>query len=193
MTAAPARGSATIADWLAQPEERKLELIRGTLLDRPEATGEHALTQLSTAFVVRAPFQRKPGGGGPGGWWFFTELEVQLGAEIFRPDVCGFRRERMPTPTTGRPCLLRPDWICEVLSPSNPDRDRIDKSRSYFSAGVPHYWVIDPVAGTLEVFRRLDIGYALLLAGRRGERVRPEPFDAVEFRVDDFLGADPEE
>jgi len=192
MIAAPARDAATIADYLAQPEDRKLELIRGTLLDRPEATGEHAVTQSSTVLRLGAPFQRKPGNGGPGGWWFFTELEVQLGAELFRPDVCGFRRERMATPTTGRPCIVRPDWICEVLSPSNPERDRVDKLRSYFAAGVPHYWVIDPVAGTLEVFRRIELAYALVLTGRRGEHVRPEPFDAVSFRVEDFLGADPE-
>jgi Uma2 family endonuclease len=70
---------------------------------------------------------------------------------------------------------------------------RVTKLQSYFDAKVPHYWIIDPVAGSLEVFRRLDLGYTLVLTALRGQRVRAEPFDAVEVRVDELLGADPED
>ena len=42
-----------------------------------------------------------------------------------------------------------PDWICEVLSESNPANDEIRKLRRYHQAGVPHYWIIDPVSETL--------------------------------------------
>lgn len=184
----------TVDDYLARPEGERVELIRGTLIEKPDATGEHSLTQLSTSSALKVPFQRRPGGGaGPGGWWFFTELEVQLAGEIVRPDVCGFRRERLPQPPKGRPTTLAPDWVCEVLSPSNPERDRVEKLQSYFQARIPHYWIIDPVAGTLEVFRRLDIAFALVLSAHRGQRVRAEPFEAIELRVDELLGADPEE
>lgn len=182
-----------MADYLARPEEARLELIRGTLVDKAEATSEHSLTQAATSGVLRVPFQRRPGGKWPGGWWFFTELEVQLGSDVLRPDVCGYRRERVPEPPKGRPFALSPDWVCEILSPSNPQRDRVEKLQSYFAAGVPHYWIIDPVAGSLEDFRRLDLAYALVLTALRGQRVRAEPFDAVEVRVDELLGGDPED
>lgn len=68
-----------------------------------------------------------------------------LGSELFRPDVAGWRRERCPDGIHGRPIVLRPHWICEVLSPSNANVDRVDKLQSYFQAGVPHYWLADPV------------------------------------------------
>lgn len=192
--ATAARTLETVDDYLAQPEERRCELIRGTLVDKAEATGEHAVAQASTSRTLGTYFHRKPGGrGGPGGWWFFTELEVQLGEEVFRPDVCGYRRERVPALPRGRPIRLAPDWICEILSPSNPARDRVEKIRAYFQGRVPHYWIIDPVAGTLEVFRRLELAYALVLSAQRGEKVRAEPCEAIEVRVDELLGADPEE
>lgn len=189
-----ARKLATVEDYLAQPENRRCELIRGSIVDKVEVTAEHALTQVSTSSALRGPFQRGPGGPrGPGGWWFFTELEVQLGDELFKPDVCGYRREQCPEPPKGRPVRLVPDWVCEILSPSNPERDRVEKLQSYFAARVGHYWIIDPVIGTLEVLRRLDLAYAVVLTAHRGQRVRAEPFDAVELRLDELLGADPDD
>jgi Uma2 family endonuclease len=189
-----ARHLENVEDYLALAGEQRKELIRGSIVDKAEVTGEHALTQGCTYSLVRGPFQRRSGGGvGLGGWWFFTELEMQLGAEVFRPDVCGFRRERMPEPSRGRPERIVPDWVCEILSPSNPQRDRVEKLQSYFAAGVPHYWIIDPLAGTLEVFRRLDLAYAVVLTAHRNQSVRPEPFEAVEFIIDELLGADPQD
>lgn len=99
----------------------------------------------------------------------------------------------MPEPPKGRPQPLPPDWVCEILSPTNPQRDRVEKLQTYFAARVPHYWIIDPIAGSLEVFRRLDLGYTLVLTALRGQRVRAEPFEAIEVPVDELLGADPEE
>lgn len=189
-----ARRLENVEDYLALAGDQRKELIRGSIVDKAEVTGEHALTQGCTYSLVRGPFQRRSGGGGgPGGWWFFTELEVQLGAEVFKPDVCGFRRERMPEPSRGRPERIVPDWVCEILSPSNQQRDRVEKLQSYFAAGVPHYWIIDPLAGTLEVLRRLELAYAVVLTAHRNQRVRPEPFEAVEFIIDELLGADPED
>lgn len=182
----------TIADYLARPEDDRIELIRGAIVEK-ETTVRHSLAQGATTGTLRNPFHRKPGGGGPGGWWFFNELEVQLGGEIFRPDGCGFRRERMPEPPPVRMVSEPPDWVCEILSPSQPARDRVLKFQTYFQFGVPHYWIIDPVAGSLEVFRRTELAYALVLTALRGQRVRAEPFDAVEVRVGELLGDDPED
>lgn len=184
---------ATIEDLLALSPDVRAELIRGTLVDKPDASSGHAAAQGSTTLRLGERFQRKPGGSHPGGSWFFTELLIQLGKEAFRPDVCAYRRERMAERPNVPIVRLAPDWICEILSPSHEARDRIDKLQSYFRAGVPHYWLMNPEERTLEVFRRTDIGYALVLTARRGERVRAEPFEAVELAVDELFGDDPEE
>lgn len=166
-------------------------MVRGTLVQKAAPASEHSLAQMGIVRRVGERYSRKPGGRFPGGWWILPELDVQLGVEVFRPDICGFRRERVPVVPPGRPVLLVPDWVCEILSPSNPERDRVEKLQSYFAAGVPHYWLLDPQAGTLEVLRRTDLAYAVVLSAHRGQTVRAEPFGEFELSVDELLGADP--
>jgi len=83
-----------------------------------------------------------------------TEVEVSCGPhEIYRHDHVGFRRERLPERPTGRPIEQRPDWACEILSPSNASNDTVRKLRTLHRAGVPHYWLMDPERLTLTVLR----------------------------------------
>jgi Uma2 family endonuclease len=182
-----------VDDYLARGEDERVELIRGAIVDK-QTSVSHSRTQVGTTTTLKTPFGRKPGGGsGPGGWWFFTELEVRFAREVFRPDVCAYRRDRMPQPPKSpRLVELPPDWVCEILSPGHERRDRVEKLQTYFKHRVPHYWIIDPIAETLEVFRRVDLGYTLVLTAVRGQRVRAEPFDELEVRVDELLGDDPE-
>lgn len=180
----------TVAEFLAHDE--RLELIRGSVVEKAAPSSEHANAQLSIGAAVRQKFSRKPGGRWPGGWWFFVELDVQFGSEIFRPDICGYRRDHLDEKPAGRPVTTRPDWVCEVLSPSNATTDRVEKLQTYFVSGVPHYWLVDPLEGTLEIYRRTDLAYLLVKSAHRGQRLKPEPFDALEFSVDELLGGDPE-
>lgn len=60
-----------------------------------------------------------------------TEVEVFFdSANTFRPDVAGWRRERMVEIPTEVPILIVPDWICEVLS-TNKRNDLVRKKRVY--------------------------------------------------------------
>lgn len=192
MASAPKVRDASLEDALARPEWDRVELIRGTLVEKAAPTNEHSSAQVGLASHLAQPFQRKPGGRWPGGWSIRTELDLQLGSELFRPDLAGWRRERCPALPPGRPLSIRPDWICEILSASNETRDRVDKLQSYFAAGVPHYWLANPVERVLEVYRRTDLAYALVLSAKAGQRIRAEPFDAIELRVDELFGDDPE-
>ena len=193
MGTAPKPHPATIEDALARPEHERVELIRGTLVEKAAPTGEHSDAQIHLGRRVGDRFDRRTGGRWPGGWWIRTEIDVQLGFELFRPDLAGWRRETCPDRPRGRPIRQRPDWICEILSPSTENVDRVDKLQSYFQAGVPHYWLADPIEQVLEVYRRTELAYALVLSAKAGQTVRAEPFDAVELRVDELFGADPED
>ncbi|MDP2273449.1 MAG: Uma2 family endonuclease [Archangium sp.] len=184
----------TIEEWLQQPPERRLELVDGEFIEKALPDVPHALAQAGTLALVHPLFHRKPGGSGPGpgGWWILSEVDLQLGANGYRPDLAGWRRERAPLPPPGRPVILRPDWICEVLSESNRHNDTIRKLRRYHEAGVPHCWLLDPETGTLTVFRHEPLGYLNVLIAERPQRVRAEPFEAIEVHVGALLGDDPE-
>ena len=49
-----------------------------------------------------------------------------------------------PNKLTDRGCTGAPDWIAEIVSPSNPGHDYIHKLNLYADAGVKEYWIIDP-------------------------------------------------
>lgn len=110
--------------------------------------------------------------------------------EIHRPDVIGWRRERVAERPRGAPVRARPDWVCEILSASRPQNDLLKKRRTYHRAGIPHYWIVDPRDETLSVHRWHADGYLLALVADRSERVRAEPFDAIVLQVGVLFGDD---
>lgn len=184
---------ATLEDLLAIPEsERRHELIEGALVERGAASGEHGRAQ-SRVIAGTAPFDRRPGGRWPGGWWFASETDVFFDpANTFRPEVAGWRRDRTAEPPQGAVVRARPDWVCEILS-TNKRNDLIKKKRVYHRHGVPHCWILDPERETLTVYRWSSEGYIEVLFAGRGERVRAEPFEALEMAVGVLLGMDDEE
>ncbi|WP_437624489.1 Uma2 family endonuclease [Sorangium sp. So ce1151] len=194
-TAAQKPGPATAADLLAIPEEQRFhEIIDGELVQKAVPSFEHGDAQSAIVAHVKLPFQRRPGGRWPGGWWFATEVEVELAPDqVYRPDVVGWRRERSPERPSGSPVRLRPDWVCEVLSPSNARHDTVKKMRAYQRCQLPHYWIVDPREETLTVYRWTPEGYLVPLRAERGERVRAEPFGAVELQVGVLFGDERED
>lgn len=53
----------------------------------------------------------------------------------------------------------------------------------YARAGLPHVWLVDPGAQTLEVFRASGPHYLLLATYGGASLVRAEPFEAVELEL----------
>jgi Uma2 family endonuclease len=191
-----ARRRATLDDFWAIPEgERFHELVGGELTHKAAPSGEHGDAQAGVVGALRPSFQRRPGGaGGPGGWWIATEVEVLLETgDVVRPDVVGWRRERCPERPTGIPVKVRPDWICEVVSPTNATEDTVKKLRLYHQVAIPHYWIVDPREATLTVMRWSRDGFVTLTRAERHEVVRAEPFQAIELAVGTLFGDDPPE
>jgi Uma2 family endonuclease len=184
----PAVRLATIDDLLAIPEGSRFhEIIGGELVEKARASGPHGYAQSQVVGQIGS-FNRRSGGGRSGGWWIVTEVEIELGPhEIYRPDVSGWRRERLSSmPRTG-PIQVRPDWVAEVLSPSNARNDLVKKMHVYHRSGVPHYWIIDPDRETLSVYRWTPDGFLLALVAQPGDTVRAEPFGEVEIEVADLF------
>jgi Uma2 family endonuclease len=188
----PSRRQATIDDLLAIPEaHRRHEVIDGALVEKEAASGRHGGAQVGLGAILD-PFRRRPGGRHPGGWWFASEAEILFEqTQVFRPDLAGWRRERLAELPTEVPITVIPDWICEVLS-TNKRNDLVRKKRVYHRHHVGH-WIVDPVDETLSVQRWSADGYLEVLIAERGEKVRAEPFDAIEFRVGVLFGDDPDD
>ena len=171
----------------ALPEDVAAEVIGGMIIEKAAPSYEHGEAQSSLAELLKPPFQR--GRGGPGGWWIATEVEIVLAThEVYRPDVVGWRRERVGARPQGRPIAVRPDWVAEVLSVTNAERDLGTKLFAYQHAGIPHYWIIDPEHQTLTVYRLSGEGYVVALTAGKADRVHAPPFAELELAVGELFG-----
>jgi hypothetical protein len=92
------RAPGTLDDLLAIPEaERFHEIIDGELVRKALRSLRHGAAQMGLADEIGGPNGPRPRGRGPGGWIFATEVEILFApSQIDRPDVAGWRRERLP-------------------------------------------------------------------------------------------------
>jgi Uma2 family endonuclease len=174
----PARRRATYEDVLAAPENLIAEVIDGELILQPRPAGRHSAVTTALGEELGPPFKR--GRGGPGGWLILFEPELHLKNDILVPDLAGWRRERLPSIGDEAYFVIRPDWVCEVLSPSTEKRDRSAKLAIYAREGVPNAWLVNPVQRTVEVLRLVSEKWLTLAVHHDDQRVRAEPFDAIE-------------
>ena len=168
-------------DLLKLPDNLVGEIVGGELYASPRPASPHARTSSLLGSELIGPFDR--GRGGPGGWWILDEPELHLDGDVLVPDLGGWRREQMPRLLNVAAFELRPDWVCEVVSPSTARLDRVRKMPAYARHGVPHLWLIDPLAKVLEVYRLTAGAWTLLMTGGGNDLVRAEPFEAIELEL----------
>jgi Uma2 family endonuclease len=175
---------ATYADLLTLPDDVLAEILSGQIVTSPAPLPKHSKVQRSLGHFIGGPYDDDHGHGGPGRWWIFVEVDVQLGRhDIVRPDLAGWRRERLPDPGNRRPIDVVPDWVCEVLSPSTASRDRLVKRQLYAESAVRHYWIVDVDARILEVFEFVEGRWALVGAYGDDATARVPSFMEVELPV----------
>jgi Uma2 family endonuclease len=174
----PAKRLATYADLLALSADERGEVIGGEIVVQPSPTPAHQSTIGEIYAELRNPFQR--GRGGPGGWWLIQDVDVEFSLhDSLRPDISGWKKDRVPDFPAERPVRHRPDWLCEGLSPRTALHDQGDKRAINQRAGVPWYWLVDPLNRTLSVLRLVPDGYVVdRVAGDQGMVALP-PFEAV--------------
>lgn len=179
--AARAPSSATYQDLLRLPEGQIGQILDGELVALPRPAARHQAVSSALGGELHSPFSR--GRGGPGGWILLDEPELQLGGQVIVPDLVGWRRERLPELPDTPAITLRPDWVCEVLSPSSVSIDRVKKTRIYAKLEIPCFWVVDPLAHTLEVLGLRGDKYAYEASFEGDDPIAAPPFEAVPLEL----------
>lgn len=182
---AKTKQGATYDQILALPDNVVGEILEGELIASPRPASPHAVATSALGADLGGAFHRPPGGpAGPGGWWILYEPELHLHGDVVVPDMAGWRRERMPHVPNVAAFELPPDWACEVISPLSARYDRGAKMRIYGREGVRHVWLVDPLARMLEVFRAENSRWVFLATFCEAERIRAEPFEAIELELE---------
>lgn len=178
-----------IGAWLALPEDDGAELLGGRIVYKAMASLEHgdAIIGISGQLdTLRGPRRE-----GRGGWWLSQEPDLFLANNGVRPDIAGWRVEKHPSPprkvNVGAEHLgvyiAAPDWVCEVLSESTRTRDEPGgvKWRTYWEAGVTHYWLIDLVGMQVTVYARGARDFEPLDIAGASSKKPLAPFAEVDF------------
>lgn len=171
----------TYEDLFAIPEHHVGQIVLGTLYANPRPATPHAIASSELGSDILQRFGR--GRGGPGGWVIVDELELHFERDVLVPDLAGWRRERLPVVPRQAYLELAPDWVCEVLSPSTAKLDRGPKREVYARERVPHLWLVDPEAKTLEVLKLDGPSYRVTGTHADDALVRAEPFEAVALEL----------
>ena len=141
----------TYQDYLNTPDDVRYELIDGDLILAPAPTTPHQRVLLNLA-VSLASFVRDNGLGEV----FIAPTDVYLSdTNVVQPDllfVATGRAEIITEPNIHG----APDLAVEVASPSTEAMDRNVKMELYARYGVAEYWIVQPVAGTVEQLQLED-------------------------------------
>ncbi len=133
------QGEYTLEDYLALPDERRVELIDGVFYDMASPSASHQLIAGEIYRTISSYIREQKGACVP----FIAPYDVQLDCDdktILEPDVfivCD--RSKIHNAR----CFGAPDFIIEVLSPSTRKKDLFIKLNKYQNAGVREYWAID--------------------------------------------------
>ena len=178
---------ATYQDVVDAPPHKIAEIMHGRLylsaLLAPLPASVR--TRLCATLGARFDLDRKR----PDRWrimhWPEAHFGGSPGKDVLVPDIAGWRRARTPT-LPDNYFTIAPDWVCEVLSPSTRKLDLGEKRDIYAREGIPHLWLVDPLAKSLETFA-LEASKWRPLARLSGDAdVCQPPFEAIRFPLNDL-------
>ena len=141
----------TVEEVLAFPSDgNRYELVHGELLVTPSPRPMHQLIVTRLAASLSAYLSHRSAIG----VLFVSPADITWGGdELVQPDLFVVPPEEVTeTWETVKTLLL----AVEVASPSSARYDRVTKRRLYQHQGVATYWVVDPDARLVEVWRPGD-------------------------------------
>ncbi len=131
----------TEQDYYNLPENIRAELIDGQLIYNQASPSRIHQTILSELHILIGQYIKSKGGDCR---IYPAPFAVKLWEDrptIVEPDISVIcDRDKL----TDRGCTGAPDWIIEIVSPSNASHDYIRKLNLYADAGVREYWIADP-------------------------------------------------
>lgn len=132
--------------WLSEKTSQLIEFTDGYIEVLPMPTEQHQT--ISGLFYIA--FLRYFATGE--GVVVYAPLRLRLQSRKFRePDLMLLRKA--DDPRRQDRYWLGADLVLEIVSADEPARDLVEKRRDYAEAGIPEYWIVNPLDRTIIVLR----------------------------------------
>jgi len=172
----------TYEDYLNWPEDERVELIDGKIyyMSAPTEKHQRLLGDLYLKFAIYLHSKVCTVYISP----FDVRIDLEIGKDsVVQPDIvviCDLEKldEKGLNGT--------PDLVIEVLSPSNPNHDKVRKYNKYLSVGVKEYWIVDPKKEEIMV-NILKSGYYESKIYVKGDTIRVNSLDNLFINVTDLF------
>jgi len=181
---APLQGLWTEQQYLRLTEQTNhlIEFTDGSIEVLPMPTSRHQTILLLLYERFKTAVQPI------GGKVLVAPLRLRLRPGKFRdPDILLLRSAGDPRYQDA--FWLGADLVVEVVSPDRPERDTEEKVRDYAEAGIPEYWIVNPLDETVTVLTLEEHAYALHGIFHRGQRAISKLLDGFGIEVDDIFDA----
>jgi Uma2 family endonuclease len=179
----PAALKFTYSELQALPDDRlRHELIEGDLYMTP-APGYRHQNCLGNVFVRLDAWVRQHKLGKV----LIAPFDVVLSAtNVVQPDLL-FIASANAGRLSERGIDGPPDIVVEIRSPSTEHLDMDLKKKLYARFGVPEYWIIDPAASRVEIYRLTPDGYDLVGLYESGFTFSAPSLPGLALSVDDLF------
>jgi len=147
----------TYQDYLELPGEKRYELIDGDLHMVPAPLTFHQKVSRNLEMLLWNYVKDHDAGE-----ILYAPVDVVLSNEdVVQPDILFISKSRLGI-LTDKNIQGAPDLVIEILSPTSKKWDQEIKKKLYEKHGVVEYWIVDPEARTIEVFRYTETGFRLV-------------------------------
>lgn len=178
------------ADYLTWQFTERVELLRGFIrqMSAPGVKHQKVSRQLakhllnffdkSTCEVFIAPFDVRLYDGRK------SKLSDKDIFTVVQPDLCVIcDADKLDE----RGCNGAPDWIIEIISPTNPQTDLRDKYTLYQENGIAEYWIVFPNEQIVEQFVLQNGAYYLHAAYGKEDTAAPLLFPQLSIPLQDVF------
>lgn len=172
----------TYDDYLKLNDDNQYELIGGKLILVPAPKTIHQrlvnrLSWLITGFVYK---------NGLGEVLTAPTDVVLTEKDKPQPDILFISKDRLDV-ITEKNIQGAPDLVIEILSPSTGSRDKVEKSRLYYTHGVKEYWIVDPDSKVIDVFMPGEKNWNLFQAYSAEEILTSPLLSGLEIQLKDIF------
>ena len=150
----PTQGNWSEADylWLTEATSHLIEFTDGYIEVLPMPTEKH---QRFSGLLYVAFLRYFAAGEAV---VVYAPLRLRLRSGKFRePDLMLLPKE--DDPRRQDRYWLGADLVIEIVSSDEPARDLVEKRRDYAEAGIPEYWIVNPLNETIAVLRLVEGTY----------------------------------
>jgi Uma2 family endonuclease len=172
----------TYEDYYNLEDDNRYEIIEGELIEMPSPGRIHQKISGNLYGILWNHLKKNKLGE-----LYSAPFDTILSdINTFQPDILFISQTNLNV-LQERGVFGSPDLVIEILSPTNPDHDKVKKFKVYEKFKVKEFWIIDPDEKTIEIFVLEEDKLISFCSAKGSERIQSKTFADIELSYQDLI------